>query len=96
MLARAQTCFELLSPARHSQRCFSFNYFDRLVLKNVVDKSNRRAVAGDPFSFMLRLAVFGSATILAIYHEVVQERASFSPSKSATIFSSAPKIFKPP
>jgi len=33
-------------PSSHSGFALSFNYFDRLVLKNVVNKENRRAVAG--------------------------------------------------
>ena len=64
---------------------FRFNYFDRLVLKNVVDKSNRRAVAGDGFTFV---AFYLRAS------PVVQAPACFSPLKSATISSSAPESFK--
>lgn len=50
---------------------FSFSYFDRLVLKNVVDKGNRRAVAGDRFcvaAFCLHLSpmVAGACLLLAI------------------------------
>jgi hypothetical protein len=81
----------LLPPSSHIVFALSFNYFDRLVLKNVVNKENRRAVAGRALlrMFYLRLRHAHSGRVTRF----MQAHVSFWLSRLATIFLSARKFF---